>query len=185
MIDMPEQIEIHEVDSANARDIYAVDSTFEIRSRVVPSIENGIFTFTIVETSRIYDKSYPDDPFDYTEFINNPDKVAYLAYLGHQNIGQIIIKRWWNRFAWIDDIRVSRQYRKAGIGKVLMDTAVNWTRRHDYPGIMLETQDINVPACLFYQNYGFTLGGVDKMLYRASLYPDETALFWYLVLNTI
>jgi len=46
---------------------------------------------------------------------------------------------------------------------------------------MLETQDVNVQACLFYQSYGFTLGGVDNLLYRASLYPGETALFWYRV----
>jgi len=46
---------------------------------------------------------------------------------------------------------------------------------------MLETQDVNVQACLFYQSYGFPLGGVDNLLYRASLYPGETALFWYRV----
>jgi streptothricin acetyltransferase len=182
MAGMLEQIEIKEVDAANAHDIYTVDSTYEICSRIVPSLKNGVFTFVITESDRIFYKSYPDDPFDYTAFMHNPDKVAYLAYLSRQNIGQIIVKRWWNRFAWVDDIRVGRQYRKAGIGKKLMDAAVNWAREHGYPGIMLETQDVNVPACLFYQKYGFTLCGVDNMLYRASLYPSETALFWYLVI---
>ncbi len=181
MAGMPEQIELKEVDATNARDIYTVDSTYEIRSQIVPAFKDGVFSYEVKETGGIQFKSYPDDPFDYTAYMHNPEKVAYLAYHGRQNIGQIIVKRWWNRFAWVDDIRVARQYRQAGVGKKLMDAAVSWARLYGYPGIMLETQDVNVPACLFYQEYGFTLGGVDKLLYRASLYPGETALFWYLV----
>ena len=49
------------------------------------------------------------------------------------------------------------------------------------PGIMLETQDVNVKACLFYEKNGFILGGVDKELYGAGKYAHETALFWYLI----
>jgi streptothricin acetyltransferase len=48
---------------------------------------------------------------------------------------------------------------------------------------MLETQNDNVPACLFYERCGFTLAGFDRNLYRA-LRPDteEIALYWYLLL---
>jgi streptothricin acetyltransferase len=47
---------------------------------------------------------------------------------------------------------------------------------------MLETQNINVAACLFYQRCGFTLGGFDRYLYR-GLDPstEEVALYWYLL----
>jgi streptothricin acetyltransferase len=62
-----------------------------------------------------------------------------------------------------------------------MDAAINWAREAKKRGIMLETQDVNVPACLFYQQYGFTLGGVDRMLYRGTDNSSETALFWYLI----
>ena len=68
-----------------------------------------------------------------------------------------------------------------GVGKNLIDAAVNWASKNGYPGIMLETQDTNVPACLFYQNYGFILGGADKMLYRGVGNLNETALFWYFI----
>jgi len=34
---------------------------------------------------------------------------------------------------------------------------------------------------LFYQKYGFVLGGADKMLYHATVSSGETALFWYFI----
>ena len=50
-------------------------------------------------------------------------------------------------------------------------------------GLKLETQNVNVPACLFYRNYGFTLGGYDRYLYNALAEKDEIALFWYYMLT--
>ena len=51
---------------------------------------------------------------------------------------------------------------------------------------MLETQNINVAACLFYARCGFVLGGYDRFLYR-GLTPetDEIALYWYLIFDTL
>jgi hypothetical protein len=62
-----------------------------------------------------------------------------------------------------------------------MDAAINWAREAKMCGVMIETQDINVPACLFYQQYGFTLGGVDRLQYRGTENSTETALFWYFI----
>jgi streptothricin acetyltransferase len=46
---------------------------------------------------------------------------------------------------------------------------------------MLETQNTNVAACLFYRRCGFELGGFDRFLYHA-IHPDsdEIALYWYM-----
>jgi ribosomal protein S18 acetylase RimI-like enzyme len=63
-----------------------------------------------------------------------------------------------------------------------MQKAVDWARERNLPGIMLETQDVNVPACRFYENLGFKLRGIDTHLYK-GLNPntDEIALYWYLI----
>ena len=63
-----------------------------------------------------------------------------------------------------------------------MEKAVEWTKSLGLPGIMLETSNINVAACQFYEQFGFKLGGFDRFLYLATL-PDteEVALFWYLI----
>jgi hypothetical protein len=51
------------------------------------------------------------------------------------------------------------------------------------PGIMLETQDVNVSVYRLYGKAGFILGGVDKKLYGATRYAHETALFWYKIFS--
>jgi GNAT superfamily N-acetyltransferase len=175
------QVGLKELDLETVGDINSMDGSFEVASRIVPRIENGVFVFDVEEAKGLQPKTDPDDVEEYATYVKNPDKVPYLAYVDHQAVGQIILKKWWNRFAWVEDIRVESTYRRRGIGAKLMDAAISWARRTGYPGIMLETQDTRVPACLFYQAYGFVFGGADEMLYTATESSGETALFWYLV----
>ena len=60
-----------------------------------------------------------------------------------------------------------------------MDKVVEWTKNKNLKGIMLETQDVNIAACRFYQKYGFILGGVDTILFSNFKDHDQKALFWY------
>jgi ribosomal protein S18 acetylase RimI-like enzyme len=77
---------------------------------------------------------------------------------------------------------VEPEYRGEGIGRALIECAIAWAKEKGLPGIMLETQDNNVPACRLYARCGFTLRGFDTHLYKA-LDPDtdEIALYWYLM----
>lgn len=174
-------MKIVEIDRTNIKDINTMDNSFEVISRVIPYVEDGKFIYSIEPVSGPCTKSYLDDEYDLTTYIGNTDKTSFLAYINHDAVGQIILKRCWNKFAWIEDFRIDGKYRRQGVGKNLMDAAVDWARRNGYPGIMLETQDTNVPACLFYHKYGFILGGADKMLYRGVGNLNETALFWYFI----
>ena len=70
----------------------------------------------------------------------------------------------------------------AGAAQKLMAAAHVWARSVNAPGLRLETQNVNVSACLFYRHYGFTLGGYDRYLYNALPEKDEVALFWYYML---
>ena len=47
-------------------------------------------------------------------------------------------------------------------------------------GLVAETQNTNVSACLLYERAEFLLGGYDSMLYAALPgISREVALFWY------
>ena len=94
MGNVTKQIDIKEVNTTNVSDINMMDNSFEIKSKIVPGIKDGAFVFTIVEANGLHYRTYPDDKFDYTTYIKNPDKVAYLAYINHEAIGQIILGRW-------------------------------------------------------------------------------------------
>jgi ribosomal protein S18 acetylase RimI-like enzyme len=85
-------------------------------------------------------------------------------------------------FAYIRDLTVDVPYRRAGVGSRLMEQAARWAHQRGLAGVMAETQNVNVPACRFYDSFGFLLGGFDMQLYRG--FPElagEMALFCYLV----
>ncbi len=178
---MCKDIIIKELDAGSVKDLHQIDEEFVIDSRLVLKLENKLITFTIVSIPP-YTKHYPPDDFNYSTYVNNPDKTAFLAYSDGRIAGQLILSRHWNAFAWIEGIGVDKDFRRLGIGKALIERGAEWAKKHGMPGIMLETQDNNVGACRFYVSCGFVLKGLDTGAYYVSEQcRDEIALFWYLV----
>ena len=175
-----EKFRIEVISHENIGDINRTDTTFEISSILVPYLENGEFRYTIEKLQESRMKTYEEDDIDHTSYIDNPDKTVYLVYVEGEIAGQVIMNRNWNLFVRIEDIRVGTRYRRTGIGTRLIEKTIEWATAGGMPGIMVETQDNNVKACMFYENNGFILGGVDRKLYGAGKYAHETALFWYL-----
>jgi streptothricin acetyltransferase len=186
MKDSTKQSDIVELNHENLKDVNVTDNAFEVKSRIIPYIEGGVFHYHLKDIEKSYTKSYGNDDFDYTTYIDNPEKIVYLVYAGNSPAGQIILRRNWNKYAYIEDIRIGSEYRRTGIGTRLMETALEWAKIGHMPGIMLETQDINVPACKFYESCGFELGGVDVYLYKGvTPVIDEIALYWYKFFQTL
>ena len=75
------------------------------------------------------------------------------------------------------DLRVDPDYRNRGIGHQLFRHALQWAQKRDCHRFMVETQNINVPACRFYARQGCELGAINRCVYGEL--PDETQLLWY------
>lgn len=75
------------------------------------------------------------------------------------------------------DLRVLPQDRGRGIGQRLFDEALRWIRRRDGRRLMVETQNINVPACRFYAKQGCELQAINRHAYGDAL--DEVQLIWF------
>ncbi|MGD0611563.1 MAG: GNAT family N-acetyltransferase [Anaerolineales bacterium] len=76
------------------------------------------------------------------------------------------------------DIRVRPQYRGAGI--LLFRYAVDWSRKRGLRQMKVETQNVNVPACRFYQRMGCEPGEIHRFGYAGV--PEvahEVMLNWY------
>jgi Acetyltransferases len=128
----------------------------------------------------------PDERFAPEDLISSRDSVCYFAFENEQLVGQIVVFENFNSLAMIQNICVEARLRRQGIGKALMDTATDWAKRHGQKGLMLETRDSNPIACQFFESMGFTLGGLDQLLYTAM--PEQqdrpralrdSALFFY------
>ncbi|MGE8360996.1 GNAT family N-acetyltransferase [Pseudomonas sp.] len=95
--------------------------------------------------------------------------------------GYLLASEDWNRYGLVDDFAVDQSFRGTGLATQLMDHTIAWAKTRGLPGLRLETQSNNVPACRFYRRQGFELGGFDRYIYSALEQPrNEVALFWYL-----
>jgi ribosomal protein S18 acetylase RimI-like enzyme len=164
---------LHQVDRFNRK--------FTVDSKLILSLEAGKLTYSIAPVPP-YEKELSIDAEDYTTFIDNPGKVIFFGNLHGKPVGQIKIVPWWNKFAYVEELAVNPEHRGKGVGRALLGSAIDWAKRQHFPGIMIETQDNNVPACRLYEKCGFVLGGFDQYVYRNLISNPEIALYWYLFL---
>jgi ribosomal protein S18 acetylase RimI-like enzyme len=103
-----------------------------------------------------------------------------------QLAGQVILRKNWNHYAYLEDIAVDAGFRRLGVGRALLQHTVAWAKARQLAGIMLETQNNNAAACRLYESCGFKLAGFDRYLYK-GLDPntDEIALYWYLLFDEV
>ena len=79
------------------------------------------------------------------------------------------------------DIRVSPEERGSGLGSALFQAAAGWAVARGCAWLKVETQNVNVAACRFYQKMGCTLGAIDRFAYLDL--PDEVQLLWWKALT--
>jgi streptothricin acetyltransferase len=172
---------IREIDQYNIEDFGRCDNSFTVSSKLILKAENGTIRYTTVDVPP-YTKQYEAEEFDSKYYLDHPDRAIFFAYLDEELAGEIRLRKNWNEYAYIDSIIVDSKYRHQGVGQALMKQAIEWAKTRGFSGMMLETQDNNVPACQFYASCGFELRGFDTHLYKAQdPSTDEIALFWYLI----
>jgi len=151
-----------------------------VTSRLVLGIENEKLVYAIAAVEPPYEREVHAEDTDYGFSENGP--TIFFAEVDGKLAGRIKVMEWWNRFGYVEDLVVNPDFRGMGIGRKLLERGIQWARENKYPGVMLETQDDNVPACTLYASCGFVLSGFDRNVYKA-INPNtrETALFWYLI----
>jgi len=75
------------------------------------------------------------------------------------------------------DIRVAPESRGRGVGLALFRATEAWARSRGCVELKVETQNINVPACLFYVGQGCQLRAVNRGAYPDL--PHEIQLLWH------
>ncbi len=179
------EFSIRPVDWDNDKDYRQFDDSFLATSKLVLRVENNKIMYTITEIPPFTKQYGGKRVADYMTYDNYPNRNLFFAYVNNEVAGQIEVQKHWNNYALVDNFGVDSKYRRQGIGRALMDRALAWAKEKGWAGAFLETQDINVPACLFYENYGFELRGFDMNLYKALNPPlDEIALYWYLIFDS-
>jgi ribosomal protein S18 acetylase RimI-like enzyme len=173
------EITIRKIDPQESPQTKSFSRKSTVTSRLVLGIESEKLVYIIVPVEP-YEREVIAEDVEYGFDESGP--TIFFAEANGNLAGRIKMLRWWNRFAYVEDLVVNPDYRGLGIGRRLLERGIQWARENDFPGVMLETQDDNVPACTLYQSCGFVLSGFDRNVYKA-INPNtkETALFWYLI----
>ena len=190
-------IEVRTVLIDDARALHQLDYSFEtdriytlnVQGRLTPTPEMNIplpakpvLAFELLEI--------PVDPplyKSYSEFESSLDDVVarlrgvdggYVAHANGQVAGVILLNvEEWRSVARIENIIVGRQFRRYGIGSLLLSCAADWARNHQCWAILLETQNVNYPAIQFYLRNGLEVWGISQHFYPPSPVEYEIAIF--------
>lgn len=108
----------------------------------------------------------------------NTVEGGYVALAGGQIAGAVLLNvEPWRSVAKIEDIIVGRQFRRFGIGSLLLNCASDWARNRGCWAIVLETQNVNYPAIQFYLRNGLDVWSVHRHFYPPGPVEHEVAIF--------
>jgi streptothricin acetyltransferase len=108
-----------------------------------------------------------------------PQGYSFGAYLQGRLVAFAISEALsWNRSLRIWEFQVMQDYRRKGIGRLLMSHVVAKAIQDHFRIVFLETQNTNVPAIRFYRSVGFLLDALDLSHYsNHDVEAGEVAFF--------
>ncbi len=169
--------------------------SFEVRSILQPELVNNGLGGILLHEHRVeqpYLKDYDvyETPLDWPKQFDLTNWVVLLALQDGKPAGGATIAARTpgvNMLAGRDDlavlwdIRVHPDQRGRGIGSRLMQYTVNEARSRGFRQLKIETQNVNVNACHFYQHCGCRLGEINRYAYaHLPSVAHEVMLIWYL-----
>ena len=95
------------LDTAHIADANRPNEPFQIIGRLIPTYTHGGWQAEEELLPEPHMKTYEEEEIDWAQYINQPDKHVFLAYEEKQFAGRIVLRRDWNRYAFIEDIAVT------------------------------------------------------------------------------
>jgi GNAT superfamily N-acetyltransferase len=103
---------------------------------------------------------------------------GYVALTDGQIAGAVLLNvEQWRSVTRIEDIIVGRQFRRFGIGSLLLNCASDWARKRGCWAIVLEIQNVNYPAIQFYLRNGLDVWSIHHHFYPPGPVEHEVAIF--------
>jgi GNAT superfamily N-acetyltransferase len=187
-------IQVKEITPQQLVDYAGIPSRVNVTSILEPDlVEGGLGGILLREVPlrspyvKDYD-SYGELPTDWPVRFDVSNWGFFLALAGGQPIGAaavafsttgVFMLEERSDLSVLWDLRVRPSARGAGIP--LFRHAAEWSRLRGCRQMKIETQNVNLPACRFYQRMGARLGEVRRFGYAAvPAVAHEVMLCWYL-----
>jgi GNAT superfamily N-acetyltransferase len=190
-------VQIIQIGTERLTEYASVPIRVEVRSILkVELVEAGLGGMLLrqVPVGKAYIKdydSYGEIPTDWPERFDVTNWGFFLAMAGSEPVGAAAVAFNTSGVFMLEDradlsvlwdIRSRPAWR--GVGIPLFRHASEWSRAHGCRQMKIETQNVNLPACRFYQRMGCSLGEIRRFGYAAiPAVADEVMLNWYLDLQ--
>lgn len=179
-------IRVYEDELKQISDYTRISIAFEVRS-VLDVANDGSGRFVLTERSvptpylKDYDAIAGNSPSEWQQQFRVSNLRVFIAEMNGQLVGGAIVVRDSHLSASdnttvLYDIRVAPHVRGQGIGAELFRSASTWARKSGSRVLEAETQNINLPACRFYEKQGCELISVERDAYQE--FPDEIRFIW-------
>jgi ribosomal protein S18 acetylase RimI-like enzyme len=184
-------VEIKEEQVSVLSEYEKVPIAFQVSSRfLIEPIQNGPGGFQLVEEKlessyiKDYDSIKGEKPSEWPQRYDLSNWGVLSAWADDKRVGGVVIAGKTEGLNMpvpgensgvIWDLRVHCDFRRLRIGNKLFDRAADWMRERKLTRLIVETQDINVPACKFYARQGCELTSVNKHAYKDL---NEIQLIW-------
>jgi GNAT superfamily N-acetyltransferase len=179
-------IQIIEESTSSLPDHAAIPIEFRVERILDVTPEPDGFTLTerLIDGAYVKNYDFIEDPSQWLRF-DTRNWGLLAAYLDQVRVGGVVMafdtpgvdlldRR--SDLAVLWDIRVRSDCRGQGVGTALFRAAESWAVQRKCRGLKIETQNINVPACRFYQRQGCVLCAVNRFAYPTL--PDEVQFIW-------
>ena len=105
----------------------------------------------------------------------SPECLCFVARLqeGGEPVGVVLANFNWSlkfsgRALWLEELYVTPRARRRGIGRILVETIMDWAEENGIRGIDLEAYRGNTPASILYRSLGFHRMGRERFYYRVE-----------------
>lgn len=183
-------MQIKKIDHSKLSDYAKVPIAFEVTSKLqICPTNNGLGGLQLIERPctpyiKDYDLLADCHPLSWKKQFDLDEWGLFVAIENDMFIGGAAVAPEMAGFmrgaANLWDLRVHPDTRNNGVGGKLLEAVIHWSKERHYGTLMVETQNVNTPACKFYSKKGFVLGTIDVHGYDDPLVQDETKLMWYM-----
>lgn len=167
-------ITIKEITQANFSDVNIPNEPFKIWGKMVPSLNNGQWSYTTQKFLKKSTMCFPNENYQYDK-----NKFYFGAYDNEKCIGLAIYSPEMFSYLYLDDLKININYRHQGIGAKLIQKGVKEAEKQKLQGIYTIAQDNNLSACLFYLKQGFEIGGFNNRNYRGTSQEGKADIYFY------
>lgn len=142
--------------------------------------DNVNFTLEVQELENTYIKEWRSSQEGVDGFNETIKEGHSFGAYEAENLAGLLIATTvdWNKSLWVDNIRVSTDYKRKNIGKSLMERLEAYGKEKCYRLIGFEVMASNYPAIMFYKKLGYTIDGLDLSHYPTRVGGQkEVAIF--------